>query len=94
MSSHFKNCLIAIVLVMFSAGSVVFASKAPALPQHTLIYFVRHGEAKSDKLTEQGEARAAILAATVRSVLFTNVFSSHTTRALQTVEAVAKSRGL
>lgn len=69
-------------------------SQAPAeRGQFTAIYFVRHSDIDPTQptfpLSEKGKLRAAELARTVNGVHFTHVFSSHTTRARQMVEAVA-----
>src|SRR5688500_17466438 len=66
--------------------------------QPTIIYFVRHGQVDPTQptfpLSAEGRARAVVFAQTVRDVSFTHIFSSHTTRARQTVEPVAESTKL
>ena len=89
--------LVLIIVLMVTAASYALAqtSPAPTVTGRTFIYFVRHAEAirGRDKpnrpLRKKGEARARIFARTVQDIRFSNVFSSHTTRARQTVEAVA-----
>jgi Histidine phosphatase superfamily (branch 1) len=89
--------LVALVLV-FTEAAIVFTGSAPAFADRTIIYFVRHGEndpsTSNQELTQQGKARAGVFTATVRDIPFSHVFSSHTTRSRQTVEAVAKQRAL
>ena len=91
--------LLMIITLIATAGSCALAQlEAPNTPGRTMIYLVRHGEDDSSTpnqaLTQQGEARARIFAATVRDIPFSHVFSTHTTRSRQAVEAVAKARGL
>lgn len=66
--------------------------------QVTLIYFVRHAEVDPAQptfpLNAAGRRKASALARAVSAVSFTDVFSSHTTRALQMVEPVASARNL
>jgi hypothetical protein len=64
----------------------------------TVIYFVRHGEVDFSQptfpLNANGQRRADAFTRAVRGVAFTHVFSSHTTRARQMVEATAQDRQL
>jgi hypothetical protein len=64
----------------------------------TIVYLVRHAEVDFTQptapLSTLGRARAQLFARTVANVRFTHVFSSHTTRARQMVEAVARENGL
>jgi len=99
MENHRNHLLIAAALSLaFTQAVSVFAGSAPAFTGPTVIYFVRHGENElstpNQALTQQGEARAHIFTVTVRDIPFGHVLSSHTTRSRQTVEAVAKARGL
>ena len=93
---------------MRSAGIVTLAlllvpvaGLAQALPQNsepTVIYFVRHGEVDPTlptfPLSAAGKRRAEVFARTVGDVDFTIVLSSHTTRAREMVEPVARARQL
>jgi len=99
MKSNRKRLPIPVALILvFTGATIVFTGSAPAFADRTVIYFVRHGEhdpsTSNQELTQQGKARAGVFAATVRDIPFSHVFSSHTTRSRQTVEAVAKQRGL
>lgn len=68
------------------------ASASPTEP--TVIYFVRHGEvdftSPTTPLSDAGKRRAGVFARTVRDVDFTLILSSHTTRAREMVEPVAR----
>jgi len=99
MKSNRKRLPIPVALILvFTGATIVFTGSAPAFADRTVIYFVRHGEhdpsTSNQELTQQGKARTGIFTATVRDIPFSHVFSSHTTRSRQTVEAVAKQRGL
>src|SRR5262244_2623106 len=99
MENHRNHLLIAAALgLAFTRAASVFAGSGPAFTGPTVIYFVRHAENESSTpnqaLTQQGEARTRLFTATVRDIPFGHVLSSHTTRSRQTVEAVAKARGL
>jgi hypothetical protein len=99
MKSNRKRLPIPVALILvFTGATIVFTGSAPAFADRTVIYFVRHGEhdpsTSNQELTQRGKARAGVFTATVRDIPFSHVFSSHTTRSRQTVEAVAKQRGL
>jgi hypothetical protein len=96
---------IAIVGILVATGVVGMgipaAQNADGSGRHTTIYFVRHGESDetdptnpTHPLTAKGEQRARILASTFREVHLTHAFSTHTTRARQTVEPTARAHGL
>lgn len=64
----------------------------------TIVYFVRHGEVEfthpNFPLNEAGKRRAAAFARTVGAVAFTHLYSSHTTRAKQMLDAIAARQSL
>ena len=67
----------------------------------TIIYFIRHPESDeadasnpTHPLTPKGMERAQVFASTVREVSLMHVFSTHTTRARQTVAPAASEHGL
>ena len=66
--------------------------------EFTVIYFVRHGQVDPTQptfpLSAEGRLRATEFSQAVRGVSFTHIFSSHTTRARQTVEPVAAALNL
>jgi hypothetical protein len=74
------------------------AQQSPAGDDVTVIYFVRHAEVDPTQptfpLSAAGRLKADAFARAVSAVRFTHVFSSHTIRALQMVEPVARSRNL
>jgi phosphohistidine phosphatase SixA len=78
-------------------ATVPAQAAAPVGPV-TIIYFVRHAQVDPTEptfpLNALGKTQAEIFARTVRGVQFTHVFSSHTTRARQMVEPVARDRNL
>jgi hypothetical protein len=87
------------ILVALATVSVAgWCDGAPIKSGRTIIYFVRHGESDmsdpKQPLNESGKARARVFAATVQTVFFSHVFSTHTTRARQTVEPAAVAHGL
>ena len=88
---------------VLSGLTVIGAAQAPqaAGNKQTVIYFVRHGESNeadaadpTHPLTAKGLERANVFGSSVREVAFTHVFSSHTTRARQTVAPAATDHGL
>jgi hypothetical protein len=84
---------LAIAAIQLSA-----ASQSLAQSQTVSIFIVRHAEGDTSQptvpLTAAGRQRAEVLAQTLRSVRFTHVFTSHTTRARQTAEPIAAALGL
>jgi hypothetical protein len=92
--------IIAILLVGARVDRPTAQAAGPT-GSHTTIYFVRHAESDeadpsnpTHPLTETGQARARILASTLREVRFTHVFSTHTTRARQMVDPTAREHRL
>jgi hypothetical protein len=88
--------LVTLGLLIPAAGGLAQAPAANS--QVTIIYFVRHGEVDPSQptfpLNANGQRRADAFTRAVRGVAFTHVFSSHTTRARQMVEAAAQDRQL
>lgn len=89
--------------MLLTAFAVVVAqlcamSQPLAQTQTVSIFILRHAEADASQptvpLTAAGRQRAELLAQTLRGVKFTHVFSSHTTRTRQMVEAIASAHGL
>lgn len=70
------------------------AQLRPDSSSTTIVYFVRHAEVEfthpNFPLSEAGKRRASEFARTVGAVTFTHFLSSHTTRARQMLEAIAK----
>ena len=89
---------IAALALLLSMGLLAHAQTRPAAPVQTVIYFVRHGETDNGQptrpLSAAGLARRTVLVTTLRDMAFTHVFSSHTTRTRQMVEAIAAAHGL
>lgn len=83
-----------------SGVSLALALLAPsfAFAEPAAIYLVRHGEkqatGKDPELTAQGKARAQNIAAMLRKVGIEAVFSSQTTRTVQTAQPVAQVAGV
>jgi len=69
-----------------------------ALAEPSMIYLVRHGEkantGKDPALTPQGQLRAQYIATTLQRVGIQAIFSSATTRTLQTAQPLADKLGL
>lgn len=90
--------LLATAILLACAVGPALGQQASSDTARTLIYFVRHGEVDNNDpmhaLNARGRERARAFAATVQDVMFTHVFSSHTTRTRQMVEPVAVARGL
>src|SRR5215510_3943989 len=88
-----RRCM---ALALFVGCSVSLNGQTPSAP--TLIYLVRHAESgvanPISVLTDKGRARANDFAAAVREIRFTHILASHTERARQMVEPVARSAGL
>lgn len=87
---------LALTIVLLLCPAVAKAQRGDG--ELTIIYFVRHGQVDPTQptfpLSAEGHRRAAEFAQTVRGVSFTHIFSSHTTRARQTVEPVAQAMNL
>lgn len=65
------------------------------------IIIVRHSEVDASRvnqpvipLSQRGQARAELLAQTLRDLKFTHVFSTHTTRSRDTIAAIAAKQNL
>ena len=69
-----------------------------AQTQPVSVLIVRHGESDpkqpNQPLSAVGRQRAELLASTVRGIKFTHLFSSHTTRSRQMLEAIAAKQRL
>jgi len=69
-----------------------------ALAEPSMIYLVRHGEkasvGKDPELTPQGQLRALNIATTLQRAGVQTIFSSATTRTLQTAQPLAGKLGL
>jgi len=88
-----------LTLLVLVSGVLPTHGQSPSSPSsRTIIYFVRHGEVDNSQPTRPldaaGRERARVLVATLQGEMLTHVFSSHTTRTRQMVEAVALPRGL
>lgn len=90
-----KILLTAFVVIVAQLGTV---GQSLAQMQPVSILMVRHAEADTSQptapLTIMGRQRADLLAHTLRGVRFTHFFASHTTRARQMVDGIAKAHGL
>jgi hypothetical protein len=96
--------------IAFVAMTLVITGLAPMHGQQaqeasgkkrTIVYFIRHPESNegdatdpTHPLTAKGMERAKVFASTIREVSLTHVFSTHTTRARQTVAPAAAEHGL
>ena len=80
------------------ALALALLSPTPALAEPAAIYVVRHGEkqaaGKDPELTAQGKARAQNVAAMLRKAGIEAVFSSQTTRTVQTAQPMAHVAGV
>lgn len=81
----------------------VLGAALPAAAQHPLveIYLVRHPETdpnpadtKAIHLSDVGHGRAALLVPTLAGVRISHLFASHTVRARETLEPIARDRSL
>ena len=92
-SNH--RALLITALVGFAAH---FCAAAQAQQQTVSILIVRHAETDASPptfpLSAVGRQRVELLAPTLYGVTFTHLFATHTTRARQTLEAVAAKQGL
>lgn len=85
---------------LVSAAALLLAMLAPsyAHAEPAAIYLVRHGEkqttGKDPELTVQGKARAQNVAAMLRKAGIEAVFSSQTTRTVQTAQPMAHVAGV
>jgi hypothetical protein len=91
-----RNYLLAALVVI--AAQFWAVNQPLAQTQPVSIFIVRHAESDNSQptipLSAAGRQRAELLAPTFRGVKFTHLFSTHTTRALQMVEAIASAQGL
>ena len=94
--THGRNSLLTALVVIAAQFGPVGQPLAQTQPVSILI--VRHAEVDSSQptvpLSAAGRQRAEVLAQTLRSVKFTHIFASHTTRARQMVEAIASAQRL
>lgn len=79
--------------VLSSLVLVALASAVPAAAQKAVIV-VRHADNAKDKLTEDGQARAERLHATLRSAGVGAVYATDTTRTMETARPLAEARKL
>jgi hypothetical protein len=95
--------LVSAGLVIIIGGLVALRAQESRVADNgrTIIYFIRHPESDeadasnpTHPLTPKGMERAQVFASTVREVALTHVFSTHTTRARQTVAPAASEHGL
>jgi hypothetical protein len=91
--------VLAILPIVLGSALVVNAAQAqssPAADETSAIYFVRHAEVDATQptspLSAAGLLKAEALARALSEVGLTHIFSSHTTRARQMVEPVARAR--
>ena len=91
-----RNTLLTALIVIAAQFGPVGQPLAQTRPVSILI--VRHAESDPSQptqpLTAAGQRRAELFGQTLRGIKFTHVFSSHTTRARQMVEAIASTQGL
>jgi histidine phosphatase superfamily protein (branch 1) len=91
-----QNLIAAALIVMTAHCWGVSPSLAQTQPISILL--VRHAEADGSQptipLTAAGRQRADLLAYTLRGVKFTHIFTTHTTRTRQMVEAIAAAQGV
>ena len=90
-----KNLIVATLVV---AAYCLGISQSLAQTQPISIIIVRHAEADGAQptipLTAAGRQRADLLVQTLRGVKFTHIFTTHTTRTRQMVEAIAAAQGV
>lgn len=89
---------VSFVALLFGVGCV---TTRPAGPEVTTVYLVRHGEKSTQlptdpnpELTPAGRARAAALAAKLRSAGVTHIISTQWTRTRETAQPLASQLGL
>jgi hypothetical protein len=89
---------LSLALCLLLGSGQAYAQPVEGSAEPTVVYFVRHGEVEltppNFPLNAQGQRRAVAFARTVTDVPFTHLFSSHTTRARQMVDAIAERRQL
>jgi len=80
------------------ALAITFVLPGMALAEPSMIYLVRHGEkasiGKDPALTPQGQLRAQNIATTLHRTGIQAIFSTPTTRTLQTAQPLAQQLGL
>jgi hypothetical protein len=98
-----RICVAFVVCVLHASAVHAQATSRSGRPaaeatRPTVVYFVLHAQVDPAQptfpLNPDGRLRADAFARTVRSVAFTHVFSSHTTRARQMVDPVAQDHQL
>jgi hypothetical protein len=90
-----SNLLLALLVI---TAQLLLWGLSLAQTQPVSILIVRHAESDpkhpNQPLSAIGRQRAELLASTVRGINFTHLFSSHTTRSRQMLEAIAAKQGL
>jgi hypothetical protein len=89
---------VALALCLLLGPGLAHGQRIADSGEPTVVYFVRHGEVEFTPpdfpLNAVGKRRALAFARTVTDVTFTHLFSSHTTRARQMVDAIAERQQL
>ena len=95
------NFLVRLRVIFFLAVAHALPVALAANAQPVSILIVRHAETDVSQpkapilpLTAAGRQRAEMLTETLRGVRFTHIFTSHTTRAREMVDAIAGKQGL